>query len=104
MEKLRAFGGAVEEASPTRVIVAVGLDPIEDAPARAALAALAIRTEVERAQAVDPGEAAVTIAIHVAPALVGGPGGVPRVDLDSRRAAVSVLEALLDPGSRARSG
>ena len=98
VEKLRAFGGTVEEVSPTRVVVAVGLDPIEDAPARAALAALAIRKEVERAQAVDPGGAAVTIAIHVAPALVGGPGGVPRVDLDGRRAAVSVLEALLDRG------
>ena len=98
VEKLRAFGGAVEEVSPTRVVVAVGLDPIEDAPARAALAALAIRKEVERAQSVDPGGAEVTIAIHVAPALVGGPGGVPRVDLDGRRAAVSVLEALLDRG------
>jgi transcriptional regulator with AAA-type ATPase domain/tetratricopeptide (TPR) repeat protein len=98
VEKLRAFGGAVEEVSPTRVVVAVGLDPVEDAPARAALAALAIRTEVERTRTVDPGEAPVTIAIHVAPALVGGPGGVARVDLDSRRAAVSVLEALLDGG------
>jgi transcriptional regulator with AAA-type ATPase domain/tetratricopeptide (TPR) repeat protein len=98
VEKLRAFGGTVEEVSPTRVVVAVGLDPSEDVPARAALAALAIRKDVERAQAVDPAGAAVTIAIHVAPALVGGPGGGPRVDLDSRRAAVSVLDALLDRG------
>src|SRR5262249_31183965 len=47
-------------------------------------------------RSVDPASAAVTIAIHVAPALVGGPGGTPRIDLDSRRAAVSVLDALLD--------
>jgi transcriptional regulator with AAA-type ATPase domain/tetratricopeptide (TPR) repeat protein len=98
VEKLRAFGGTVEEVSPTRVVVAVGLDPVEDAPARAALAALAIRKEAERSQAVDPGGAAVTLAIHVAQALVGGPGGAARVDLDGRRAAVSVLEALLDRG------
>src|SRR5262245_4064318 len=98
VEKLRAFGGTVEEVSPTRVVMAVGLDPVEDAPARAALAALAIRKESERAQAVDPVGAAVTLAIHVAQALVGGLGGVPRVDLDSRRAAVSVLDALLDRG------
>jgi transcriptional regulator with AAA-type ATPase domain/tetratricopeptide (TPR) repeat protein len=96
--KLQTFGGVVEEASPTRVVVAVGLDALEDAPARAALAALAIRTEVERAHAAEPGAEAVALAIHVAPTLVGGPGGSPRVDLDARRAAVAVLEALLDLG------
>ncbi len=98
VEKLRGFGGAVEEVSPTRVVVAVGLDPVEDVPTRAALAALAIRRAAERAELVEPAAPAVKIAVHVAPALIGGPGGVPRVDLDSRRAAVAVLETLLARG------
>jgi DNA-binding NtrC family response regulator/tetratricopeptide (TPR) repeat protein len=95
VEKLQGFGGVVEEVGPTRVIVTFGLDPIEDAPARAALAALAIRQAAEPRDAIEPHASAVTLAIHVAAVLIGGPGGTPHVDRDSGRAAVGVLEALL---------
>jgi tetratricopeptide (TPR) repeat protein/transposase-like protein len=95
VEKLQGFGGVVEEVGPTRVVVTFGLVPIEDAPVRAALATLAIRQAATPRDAIEPHASAVTLAIHVAPVLIGGPGGMPRVDRDSGRMAIGVLETLL---------
>ncbi len=44
VEKVESFGGRVEELGPLGVVGVFGLEPIEDAPRRAAHAAVAIRT------------------------------------------------------------
>ena len=49
VEKIRTFGGRIEEMSPTGVIAAFGLEPVEDASQRAALAAMAVHKAAERA-------------------------------------------------------
>jgi len=36
VEKVRSFGGRVEELSPGGLMAAFGVDPVEDAPLRAA--------------------------------------------------------------------
>jgi DNA-binding NtrC family response regulator/tetratricopeptide (TPR) repeat protein len=95
VEKLQAFGGVVAEVGPTRVVVAFGLEPIEDAPVRAALAALAIRKAAEHREVLEPRPLGVALAIHVTQVLIGGPGNMPRVDQDSGRVAIGVLESLL---------
>ena len=95
VEKLQAFGGVVAEVGPTRVVVAFGLEPIEDAPVRAALAALAIRKAAEHREALEPRPPGVALAIHVTQVLIGGPGNMPRVDQASGRVAIGVLESLL---------
>ena len=41
--KVQSFGGRVEELTPTGLVAAFGLDPAEDAPRRAAHAAMAIQ-------------------------------------------------------------
>ena len=70
-EKAESFGGRVEELGPLRVVAAFGLEPVEDAPRRAAHAAIAIR-KVARARPVDHrGARRPAIAIHASPGLVG---------------------------------
>ena len=49
VEKIQTFGGRIEEMSPTGIVAAFGLEPIEDAPQRAALAATAVHKAAERA-------------------------------------------------------
>jgi DNA-binding NtrC family response regulator len=97
VEKVRSFGGRVEELSPIGVVAAFGLDPLEDAPRHAAHAAMAIQKAVERARP-DGAEPHVKIGIHVGQFMVGEGGGSPQIDLDAKREAGSVLEALLAAG------
>jgi len=94
VEKVQSFGGRVEELSPTGIVAAFGLEPIEDAPRHAANAAMAIQkaTERGRRQGVDLG---IRIGIHVGQFLVGEAGGAAQIDLDAKREAWMVLEALL---------
>ena len=53
IEKIASFGGRVEELGPTGIVAAFGLEPVEDAPRRAAHAAMAIQKAVERARAAE---------------------------------------------------
>jgi DNA-binding NtrC family response regulator/tetratricopeptide (TPR) repeat protein len=93
-DKVHAFGGRVEELSPTGMVAAFGLEPVEDAPQRAALAATAIRNADERAGA-DGRALGVRSAIAVRRVLVGTSRGGVQVDLDGKREAWAVLDALL---------
>ena len=94
VEKVQSFGGRVEELSPTSVVAAFGLDPVEDAPLHAAHAAMAIQKAAERAGR-DEGEVAVIrVAIHVGLFLVGQVGGAAQIDLQAKREAWGAIEAL----------
>jgi DNA-binding NtrC family response regulator/tetratricopeptide (TPR) repeat protein len=100
-EKVETFGGRVEERSPTGLVAAFGLEPVEDAPRRAAHAAMAIQKAVERAGGEGPPTVAKS-AVHVGHSLVGQGGGRAEIDLDGKREAWTVLEGLLqaaDPDS-----
>ncbi|TMB53350.1 MAG: hypothetical protein E6J50_00675 [Chloroflexi bacterium] len=93
-DKAQAFGGRVEERSPTGLVAVFGLDPVEDAPRRAAHTAIAVLKAVERARA--DGEAVrVKLAIQVGRFQVGFASGPPQIDLDAKHLAWEVLEALL---------
>jgi DNA-binding NtrC family response regulator/tetratricopeptide (TPR) repeat protein len=94
VEKIRTFGGHVEEVSPTGLVAAFGLEPVEDAPRRAAHAAMAMQRLVARA---GDGTIAppVTIAIHVADTTMTRRGDLVEIDPEGRRDAAQVLDSLL---------
>jgi transcriptional regulator with AAA-type ATPase domain/tetratricopeptide (TPR) repeat protein len=95
-EKVQSFGGRVEEMSPTGLVAAFGLEPVEDAPRRAVHAAMAIQKAIERISGGSGGALATRCAVHVGSFLVGhgGPAGA-QIDLDGKRQAWSLLEALV---------
>jgi tetratricopeptide (TPR) repeat protein len=96
VEKAQSFGGQVMELSPTGVVAAFGLEPVEDAPRRAALSAMAIQKAAERARRTDAEQLAVKAGIHTGQFLVGQVGGATQIDLEAKRLAWPVLEALVE--------
>jgi DNA-binding NtrC family response regulator/predicted ATPase len=94
-EKVETFGGRVEEESPTAIIASFGLGAVEDAPSRAALAALAVQKAGERARGVESAAPTVRIALHVGSVMVGQVGEVTQIDLEGKQAALTALEALV---------
>ena len=93
--KIETFGGDVVELGPSAVVAAFGMEALEDAPVRAALAALAILKASERARS-DAAGPHVTIVLHVAHVLVSPSDGTWTIDLESKRAARTAMEALVD--------
>ncbi len=98
VEKVQSFGGRVEELGPTSVVGAFGLEPVEDAPRRAAHAAMAIHKAVERGRQGQAEPLRVKIGIHVGQFLVGQGGSGLEIDMDAKRQAWTVLEALAAGG------
>lgn len=94
VEKVQAFGGRIEELAATRVVAAFGVEPVEDAPRRAANAALAIRKAAERARAGDEEPWAVKLAIHAQEVTVGRMTGATVLDDASRQEAWTALASL----------
>ncbi len=95
VDKVRSFGGRVEEISPTGVVAAFGIEPVEDAPKRAALSAMAIRKAMEHARQGAAEALAIKIGIHAGQFLVGHANGVVKIDLDAKRQVWTVLEDLV---------
>jgi DNA-binding NtrC family response regulator/tetratricopeptide (TPR) repeat protein len=94
VEKIESFAGRVEEAGPARIVAAFGVDPAEDAPRRAALAAMAIQNACLR---MHPGQArrvGLTMAIHAEQCPVADVGGRTRIDENAQRQAALVLAEL----------
>jgi DNA-binding NtrC family response regulator/tetratricopeptide (TPR) repeat protein len=101
-DKVRTFGATLQDLSPMSFVAVFGLEPVEDAPQRAALAAIALRKTMERGQSVDPQAPAVRVAVHAAHLLVGRLGKTMDIELDGKREAWRVLIELgarADPGS-----
>ena len=93
-DRIRSFGGSVEELGATTLVGAFGLEPIENAASNAALAALAIRESAGRR---DEGESrfpAVKIALHSGRLLVGRVDGRAQINLDDKLETGSVLAEL----------
>ena len=96
IDKVRSFGGRVEGMSPGGVVAAFGLEPMEDASSRAALAALAIQRALEHARREDEMAPAATLGIHAGEFLVGLGGGTLELSEESRREALTALDALVE--------
>ena len=92
--KVQTFGGEIVELAPRALVAAFGLEPVEDAPVRAALAALAILNATQHARGDGTGPR-VKIAVHVAQVLVSQLQGAGTIDLESKKAAWTTLEALI---------
>ncbi len=95
VEKIESFGGQVEEVSPEGLVAVFGLEPIEDAPRRAAHAALAILRIAERARGRPAVSPRVRIGLHVDEVLVAWVGTAARVDHAAKREAWRQLEAFM---------
>jgi transcriptional regulator with PAS, ATPase and Fis domain/tetratricopeptide (TPR) repeat protein len=65
-DKVRSFGGHVHAADATDLLAVFGREPEEDAPQRAAHAALALQKLGARARADDPRRAELAVALHAA--------------------------------------
>jgi len=98
-DKALSFGGRIEETSPTGIVAAFGLEPIEDAPRRAVLAAVAIQNAADRSTRCSEG-CLVKVGIHIGHHTVGRTGGAPAILPDARRAAWRMLDHLVagEPG------
>ncbi|MGH7388106.1 MAG: ATP-binding protein, partial [Candidatus Rokuibacteriota bacterium] len=100
--KLRSFGGRIEELAPSGVLATFGLEPDEDAPRRAAHAAVAVQTLAARAQSDVVHAPGVKIALHTTTMPVTFEGDAVDVGvtamLEARRTLAALLEAA-EPGS-----
>jgi DNA-binding NtrC family response regulator/tetratricopeptide (TPR) repeat protein len=95
-QKAEAFGGRVIEIATTGVTAAFGFDPVEDAPRRAALAALAMEKASVRAVATTAdGGAAMRAAIHVAQVPTARVSAVPDIDGEAKRAVSTLLDSVV---------
>src|SRR5713101_7947820 len=102
VEKVQSFGGQVEEVSPTGLLAVFGLEPVEDAPRRAAHAALAIQKIAVHARSGSPELLDIRVGLHASEVLVARVGSAARVDHDAKREAWMQLEAFMrsaEPGT-----
>jgi transcriptional regulator with AAA-type ATPase domain/tetratricopeptide (TPR) repeat protein len=96
IDKVQAFGGQVTEVGQHGIVAVFGHEPAEDAPRRAATAALALTKllERERLRGEPPADVAVALAIHVERVAVARIGGRPVVEQDATRQIAAVLDGM----------
>jgi DNA-binding NtrC family response regulator/tetratricopeptide (TPR) repeat protein len=94
-EKVRSFGGRLEESGPTDVVAVFGLEPVDNAPGHAALAALAIQKAAVHASGNASKRLGVVVAIHCAEHLVSRHESTDQIGLDGKAATWSALETLV---------
>ena len=92
--KVETFGGEVVDVGRDVFVAAFGLEAVEDAPVRAALAALAILNASARAKSADGAGPRAKLAVHVAQVLVSHLQGACTIDLESKRGAWTTIDAL----------
>ena len=93
-DKVVGFGGRLETLSQTAINASFGLEPIDEAPRRAALAAMAIQKTVSTSE---PGGRSlpVKVAIHTSQFVIAYVSGARWADPDAERLSNSMLENLL---------
>jgi len=102
IEKAQSFGGRVEALGQRTLEAAFGVEPIEDAPRRAAHAAMAMQRAVERIRGEALPPLTTRIAIHAAQALVAQAGRVVQIDQEAKAQGAVVLDDLIaaaEPGA-----
>jgi transcriptional regulator with AAA-type ATPase domain/predicted ATPase len=96
MDKVRVFGGRVEELSPAGIVASFGIEPLEDAAQRAALAAQSILKATQRSRGASGAPVSGKLGIHVAPLLIGKVAAIAQIDLQGKREAWAVLDSLTE--------
>ena len=98
IEKVHSFGGQVNEVRRHGVVAIFGHEPVEDAPRRAATAALAMMKvlEGERRSGALPAEVSLAIAIHVERVTLARIGGRTVIEQEATGQATAALDEL-DP-------
>jgi DNA-binding NtrC family response regulator/tetratricopeptide (TPR) repeat protein len=89
-----SFGGRVVERGADGLLVAFGMEPVENAPGHAAHTALAMRHAIRTLPLARPFGVVPAIAIHTGELLVGKLADRVELETDSRRAAQDVLTEL----------
>ena len=98
VDKVRGFGGRVEELSPTTVVSVFGLEPVEDAPRRAALSATAMLKAGETFRERGGEEFRIKIGVHIDRLMVGRIGPSLQIEGEGKRAAWAILGELVATG------
>jgi transcriptional regulator with AAA-type ATPase domain/tetratricopeptide (TPR) repeat protein len=96
IDKLQTFGGRIEELTPTGVVASFGVEPVDDAPRRAAHAALVIHKGAARTGESTSRAPGVKIGLHVAQLLVGRSETRVDIDADAKRGLWALLDQLLE--------
>ena len=94
--KLESFGGRIEERGASGLLAAFGLSPEEDAPRRAAHAALAVHRMATRARIDAARRPEVTIAVHTQALTLTQLGEAIAIDAGALTQARHTLRAMLD--------
>src|SRR5581483_11997935 len=99
--KVRGFGGRIETSTADGLVAVFGLEPDEDAPLRAAHAAIAVQKLAARARREAAGLPGAALALHTAPVTLVRAGERVALDADERRAVLGALAGTL---ARAATG
>ena len=97
-DKIRSFGGCIEEVTATTIIGVFGIGPMENTASNAALAALAIQNAAERARRAEARVPNVKMALHAGQVLLGQVDGRVQVKFEDKRAIDSILAGLIQVG------
>jgi DNA-binding NtrC family response regulator/tetratricopeptide (TPR) repeat protein len=97
LDKVHMFGGSLEPGENGEMVAVFGLEPVEDAPRRAASAAMAMQREVARDRT-----GVVSVLIHVVSLPIHRRGEAVEADASALRDVVTSLDDLL--GDAAPSG
>ena len=98
MEKARTFGGRIDELAQHGIGAVFGLEPVEDAPRRAAHTAMAIQKAAELARR-EHQSFTVKVGIHVGEVLVAETVTGPEMDAEARREHWRTLDLMLEPAA-----
>ena len=99
VEKVRSFGGRIEDVGPNEIEASFGVEPIDDAARCAALAALAIRMNIARTQGTADACADARVLIHTGVVRIGHAAGTARIDRESKRQMTRSIDALSAVGT-----
>ena len=94
VDKVSGFGGRIEDLGARGFIAAFGFEPAEDAPWRAAHAAMAIRKVLERRAATPSAPLPLRLVLHGADVQTVWLGAAVTIDLDDRRRIWDALDRL----------
>ncbi len=94
--KIESFGGRIEESGPDGVVAVFGLEPDEDAPQRAAHAAIAVQKLATRARLEDARLPVAIVAVHSALVDLARDADHVSIETDDAREARRALQAILE--------
>ena len=95
VDKIQTFGGRIEEIGHAGLDASFGLEPIEDAPRRAANAAMAILNAAARARSQDAVAPGIRVVLHIGACTVGLVNGTLQIDQKAKREVSAILDGLV---------